>query len=117
MSSFSFCSVSFTDAETGMHDGGFFDDEAVGVKFSNVLAGVGVADFGGFIWIEPDFTFAAVEDFGGKGLLGAEVGHFEMRVGRADGGWMGGGRMQRCAVFAWHYIYVFNEPNDRIIYT
>jgi hypothetical protein len=89
MSPFSFRSVSFTDAETGMHNGGFFDDEAVGVEFSNVLAGVGVADFSGFIWIEPDFAFSAVEDFGGKGLLGAEVGHFEMRVGRCRR-WMEG---------------------------
>src|ERR1700685_552012 len=91
MSPFSLCSVSFTDAETGVHDGGFFDDEAVGVEFSNVLAGVGVADFGGFIWIEPDFAFAAVEDFGGKSLLGAEVGHFGMRVGGCRGGVDGGG--------------------------
>jgi len=59
MSSLSFCSVSFTDTETGMHDGGFFHDEAVGVEFADVLAGIGIADFGGFVGIEPDFAFAA----------------------------------------------------------
>lgn len=42
-----------------MHDGGFFHDEAVGVEFADVLTGIGIADFGGFVGIEPDFAFAA----------------------------------------------------------
>ena len=90
MSSLSFCSVSFPDTETGVHDGGFFHDEAVGVEFSNILSGVGVANIGGFIGIEPDFALAAAENFGGKGLLGTEVGHSGGRLVDEGVGWMGG---------------------------
>ena len=58
-----------------MHDSGFLHDETVRVKFSNILAGVGVADFGGFIGIEPDFALATAKNFGGKRLLGSKVWH------------------------------------------
>jgi hypothetical protein len=58
-----------------MHNGGFFDDETIGVEFANVLTRICIADFSGFIRIEPDFAFAATKDLGGKGLLTAEIGH------------------------------------------
>lgn len=67
--------MGFTDAETRVHDSGFLHDETVRVKFSDILPGVGIADFGGFIGIEPDFAFAAAKDLGGKRFLGAKVGH------------------------------------------
>ena len=58
-----------------MHNSGFFDNETIGVEFTDVLTRIGIADFSGFIRIEPDFAFAATKDFGGKGLLAAEIGH------------------------------------------
>ena len=58
-----------------MHNSGFFHDETIDVEFTNVLTRIGVADFRGFIRIEPDFAFAATEDFGGEGFLTAEIGH------------------------------------------
>ena len=58
-----------------MHNSGFFHNETIDVEFTDVLTRVGVTDFGGFIGIEPDFAFAATEDFGGEGLLTAEIGH------------------------------------------
>ena len=67
--------MSLTNAETRMHNSGFFHNETVGIEFTDVLTRVGVADFSGLIRIEPNFTLAAVEDLGGKGLLRAEVGH------------------------------------------
>jgi len=58
MSSLSLCSVSFTNTKTGVHDSGFFHDETVGVEFADVLTGIGIADIGGFVGIEPNFAFA-----------------------------------------------------------
>ena len=58
-----------------MHDGGFFHDEAIGIELADVLAGVGVGDFGRFIGVEPDFASAAAEDLGGQALLRAEIRH------------------------------------------
>ena len=75
MSALAFCGVGLADTESRMHDGGLFHDEAIGVEFADVLAGVGVGDFGGFIGVEPDFAFAAAEDFGGQALLRAEIRH------------------------------------------
>lgn len=58
--------VSFADTEARMHDGGLLDDEAIGEELADVLARVGVADFGALVGIEPDLTLAAFEDLGGK---------------------------------------------------
>jgi len=49
-----------------MHYCWFFNDQTVCIEFPDILTGVGIADFGGFIWIEPDFAFAYAEDFGSK---------------------------------------------------
>lgn len=82
VSSLSLCSVGLTDTEAGVHDGGLLDDEAVGIELADVLARVGVADFGGLVGVEPDLAFAAVQDFRRELLLGAKIRH----------GWRGGGR-------------------------
>src|SRR5579859_6455520 len=79
VSSLSLCCVSLTDTAAGMHDGGLFDDEAISVELSDVLARVCVADFCGLVGIEPDLAFAAVEDFGCKLLLGTKIRHVQSR--------------------------------------
>ena len=78
MASLAFGSMSFTDTEARMHHGGFFNDETVGIELANVVTRVGIANFGSFIWVEPDFAFAAVENFGGKLLLGTKIGHLPL---------------------------------------
>src|SRR6202043_66325 len=75
VSALSLCSVGLTDAETGVHDRGLLDDEAVGIELADVLARVGVADLGGLVGVEPDLALAAVEDFRRKLLLGAKIRH------------------------------------------
>lgn len=75
MSSLSLCSMGFTNPEAGMHNGGFFHNETISVEFADVLTRIGIADFGGFVGIEPDLALAAAQNFGGQGLLRAEVGH------------------------------------------
>jgi hypothetical protein len=75
MSALALGGMGLTNTEPGVHDGGLFDDEAICIEFADVLARVSVGDFGGFVGVEPDFTFATAEDFGGKGLLRAQVWH------------------------------------------
>ena len=75
MSSLSFCSMSFTNSETRMHDSGFLHDETVAEEFADVLTRICISNLCGFIGIKPDFAFAATENFGGEGLLTAEIGH------------------------------------------
>ena len=79
MSSLSLGGVSLTDTETGMHNGGLLDDEAISVELADVLARVGVADFCGLVGIEPDLALAAVENFGCKLLLGTKIRHGRTR--------------------------------------
>jgi hypothetical protein len=67
--------MGLTNTEPGVHDSGLFDNETICMELPDVLARVCVGDFGGFVGVEPDFTFAAAKDFGGKGLLGAQVRH------------------------------------------
>ena len=75
MSSLSLCSMGLTDSETRVHHSGLLDDEAIGIELADVLAGVGVADFGGFVGVEPDLALADTENLGCESLLGAKVRH------------------------------------------
>ena len=69
VSALSLGGVSFADTEARMHDGGLLDDEAISEELADVLARVGIADFGCLIGIQPDLALAAVEDLGSKLLL------------------------------------------------
>jgi hypothetical protein len=69
MTTLSFSSVGFTNMEARVHDRWLFDDETILVEFTDILAGIGITDFCCFVWIEPDFAFAAVEDFCDELLL------------------------------------------------
>lgn len=56
-----------------MHGDRLADDEAIGDKLADGLAGVGVRDFVDFVRVEPDLALTAAGDGGRKALLGAEV--------------------------------------------
>ena len=75
MSPLSLGSMVLTNTESGVHDGGFPDDETIGEEFADVLARVGVGDFCCLVGVKPDLAFAAAEDLGGESLLGAKVRH------------------------------------------
>lgn len=90
VSALSLCGVGLTDTEAGVHDGGLLDDEAVGIELADVLARVGVADFGGLVGVEPDLAFAAVQDFRRELLLGAKIRHgWLARWSTRVMGWLG----------------------------
>jgi len=75
MSTLSLCSMILTNTESRMHNSGFLDNESISIEFADVLTGVCVGDFRWLVGIEPDFTFAAAENFRGEGFLGAKVRH------------------------------------------
>ena len=56
-----------------MHGDGLADDEAIREEFTDRLARVRIADFAGFIGIEPDLALATVSHGGRKALLGAKI--------------------------------------------
>lgn len=56
-----------------MHGDRLADDEAIGDKLADGLAGVGVGNLADLVRVEPDLAFAAVGDRGREALLSAEV--------------------------------------------
>ena len=52
---------------------GLADDEAIGDKLSDRLAGVGVGDLALLVGVEPDLALAAADDRRGQALLSSEV--------------------------------------------
>jgi hypothetical protein len=66
-------SKQITGTRARVNSGGFDDNMPVFDKFLNVRAGVGVADFGLFCGVEPDFTLADARDSRGEPLLRTEI--------------------------------------------
>lgn len=62
-----------TDAEARVASLGLADNQTILDKLTNVLARVGIADFIGFIGIEPNLSLTALEDGSGESFLGCEV--------------------------------------------
>lgn len=67
-----------------VHSDGLADDEAIGYKFADGLAGIGVGDLVDFVRVEPDLAFPAADDRGGEPLLGAKVDPVGGRGGLAE---------------------------------
>jgi hypothetical protein len=75
MTSLSFGCMRFPNSETRVHDRRFFHDQPVGIEFANILAGIRIGNFAGFVGVKPNFTFAYPKNFGRENLLRAEVWH------------------------------------------
>lgn len=71
-------------AGAGVDDGLLCEDVAILEELLDVLAGVGVADLGLLVGVEPDFALADASDGGGEPLLGAKVNHL-LRLGKMWG--------------------------------
>ena len=56
-----------------MHCDRLADDEAIGNKFADGIARIGVGDFALFIGVQPDLALAATDDGGRQALLCAQV--------------------------------------------
>ena len=65
------CSSKLSGSCSAVHGDLFADDEAIGDKLANGLAGIGVGDFAHLVGIEPDLTLTAACHGGGEALLGA----------------------------------------------
>ena len=52
---------------------GLSDDEAIGDKLSDRLAGVGVGDLGRLVRVEPDLALTTADDRGGQALLSSQI--------------------------------------------
>ena len=65
--------VELAGARARVHGNGLADDEAVGNELAYRLAGVGIADLGHLIGVDPYLVLAAADDRRGQALLGAEV--------------------------------------------
>lgn len=63
--------VELTGARARVHGDGLADDEAIGNELSDGLAGVGVADLGDLVGVEPDLALAAAEHRRREALLGS----------------------------------------------
>ena len=59
----------FSSPSTRVHCDLLADDEAIGDKFADGLAGVGIGDFVDFIGIEPNLTLSAAGNRGSESLL------------------------------------------------
>ena len=60
-------------SRTGMHRNRLPNDKAIGHKFSDRLAGIGVGDFAHFVGVKPYFALSTSDDRGGEALLGAKI--------------------------------------------
>lgn len=67
-----------------MHRHLFADDEAIGHKLTNRLAGVGIGDFINLVRVEPDFTFATSYHGSCKPFLSTKVNPEGKRGGLAS---------------------------------
>merc|ERR1719278_340116 len=58
-----------TDTGSGVDGGGLLDGETVLDQLAHILSGVGVADLGDLVGVQPNLIFAAFKDRGCKPLL------------------------------------------------
>ena len=65
--------VELTGARARVLRHGLADDEAIGHELADSLAGVGVANLGDLVGVEPDLVLTAADDRRGEALLGGEV--------------------------------------------
>lgn len=65
--------VELAGARTRVHRHGLSDDEAIGDKLANGLAGVGVGDFALLVRVEPDLALSAADNGGREALLSSQV--------------------------------------------
>lgn len=65
--------VELAGARPRVHRDGLANNQAVGDELADRLAGVGIADLGDLIGVDPDLVLAAADDRRGQALLGAEV--------------------------------------------
>jgi hypothetical protein len=63
-----------------VHGNGLLDDEAILDKLADGLAGVGIADLGDLVGVQPDLVLAAVQDGRRKTLLSRQVDPKEQRT-------------------------------------
>lgn len=56
-----------------MHGDGLADDKTICDELSDGLAGVGIGDFGDFVWIKPDLALSTAYHGGRQALLGGEI--------------------------------------------
>lgn len=69
----SLCVGVSTSASTGVHGDWLADDKSISNQLADGLAGVGVGDLGGLVWVEPDLALTASDDGSREALLGAKV--------------------------------------------
>jgi hypothetical protein len=72
--------VEGTGARARVHGDGLLDDEAIGNKLANRLAGVGIADLADLAGVEPDLALADAQDGGRKPLLGPQINPVERQM-------------------------------------
>ena len=65
-------------SSTRVHRDRLSNNESIGNKLSDCLAGVGVGDFVDFVWVEPNLALSATDDGGGEALLGTEIDPVEV---------------------------------------
>ena len=62
-----------TSASAGVHGHWLADDESISDQLADGLAGVGVGDLRGLVWVEPNLALTASDDGSREALLGAKV--------------------------------------------
>jgi len=62
-----------TGAGSRVHGDWLADDEAIGNKFANGLAGVGIGDLADLVRIKPDLALSTADDGSRQALLGGEI--------------------------------------------
>lgn len=72
MSSLALRFISQLNTGTRVNNSRFLDNQTVTVQTSNVASGVGQRNFIGFIRIQPNLAFSALEDGGSEALLELE---------------------------------------------
>jgi hypothetical protein len=65
--------VELTSPAARVHGDGLLDDQAIGDQLADGLTGVGIADLGDLVGVEPDLALTASEDSSGQALLSCEV--------------------------------------------
>lgn len=75
--------VQLAGTGTGVHGDGLSDDEAIGDKLADRLAGVGVGNLVNLVGVEPDLALAAAEDISREALLSSQVDPVEQRIDKS----------------------------------
>lgn len=61
--------IAFPHSVPRVDDGGLLHDETIFLQPGDVATGVGQGNFIDFVWVQPDFALAALEDGSGEALL------------------------------------------------